>query len=232
MIFATRTTNPTPLTPSSSKEKGKEKEKSLKTPVCYAKMFKMPRGRPNLTLRGMPDSFDASPTSDLSATPSNGPTLGIVRLPKISRHLRVGLGDPLESITNNPDEDMPTGRAGEAGLTWIDIKNPSATSHALYTFTYQPIGAPGVREYAWRRTKDASHGIEGGAVARAFTLYSYILVEVASGEEIAVLLETAWRSVRKVSKLRLFRALDDELWLVVVLTCSAILEKQRRRGGG
>lgn len=190
-----------------------------KKPLYYVEVSHYKLGKPDVILHAVPSTTPISEELEQAAsTGETGPVLGVAHLPKLSRHYKVGLGDP----------------ATTQDLSWIEMRNPNIMYHGEYRMTLPT--STGARSYTWKRTHNAAAGVEGSGAMRYMTHNSFQLTDSATGEVIAVYLENKFKSWKKKGKLRIFRDLDatgapddQQLKMLVFLSISAILEKARRR---
>ena len=186
---------------------------AIKSPVYYVEISEFAIKKPDIILHSIHTTTGGSTDLEhFASTGESGPVLGVAHLPRLSRHYKVGLGDP---STNG-------------AVPWVDIVNPHVMYHGEYKFAYNG------KSYAWKRTRDAAAGVEGGGIRRAVNMNSFQLVDMSTNEVLAVFLENKFKSWKKKGKLRVFKDLDGSshephMKLLMFLSLGAILEKARRR---
>lgn len=187
---------------------------AAKMPLYYVEVSEFALKKPDIILHAVPSTTGATNDLDqLASTGESGPVIGVGHLPKLSRHYKIGLGDPATS----------------AMLTWVEIHNPNKLYHGEYQFSLNG------KSYSWKRTHDPAAGVEGGNARRKVTRNSFQLTESLTNEVVAVFLDNKFKSWKKKGKLRVFKDLEGnsteskQLKLAVLLSIAAILEKARRR---
>ncbi|KIW99351.1 uncharacterized protein Z518_11339 [Rhinocladiella mackenziei CBS 650.93] len=177
----------------------------VESPAYFAVTTEWKANTPDVRLHGGPDM--------------SGPLLGVAHF-RHSRHVKLGLGDPI----NDPN-----------GVVWEEMKNISkwlTKSKYVFEFTescnwdVNAADGPRRRHFMWQRTNDPADGVEG--IAGKLSLRNYRLTDQDTGQVVAVFLANNLNSVKKKGELRIFEKLGASLEIVVVLTCASISEKMSR----
>lgn len=196
---------------------------TIESPIYLASVAEYTSKKPDVTLHDIRGH---------SKEDTNTPILATAHF-RWSRHIKLGLGDPL----NHPND-----------VVWEEMKNNSKFyTHSTYGFDFTCIENPTLsatlsndsgaaapvsakpdtrRAYSWRRTNLSSDGVRSWA---RVSFGSYKLIKEASGETIAVFLSNGAKSWRKAGKLRVRDNIDERLEIVIVLGAASLAEKLRRR---
>jgi hypothetical protein len=139
------------------------------------------------------------------------PIAAIARF-RVSRHLRLGLGDP----------------ADELMMVWEEMKNMKRLGHSRYRLEVtnnEPFGSGERRAIVFQRT----HSKEDGVTNR-LSVMNYKLVDEGSGEVLAVYVTTGWKDWKKRATLHIkSRFLAGNAEVLAVLGMCGLVEKKWRR---
>ncbi|RDW61232.1 uncharacterized protein DSM5745_10730 [Aspergillus mulundensis] len=149
---------------------------------------------------------------------SKEPVAGVCKFLHLSRHCKVGLGDPQHA----------------GAMIWEDLQ---CQNLALSKYRW-PMSVPMAdgrlerRWFVWKRTH--SVGADGESPL-LFSLRNYKLIDEQNGKVVAVFTSNSFKSVRKNGKLQVAVGYGPEFDLMALITLLAMYEKVRRRwakGGG
>ncbi|KAL6235719.1 hypothetical protein BDW75DRAFT_208837 [Aspergillus navahoensis] len=149
---------------------------------------------------------------------SNAPVVGVCKFLHLSRHCKVGLGDPQHA----------------GGMAWEDLhcQNLAMTKYRWPMSVPLADGRLGRRWFLWKRTQSVG---ADGASPSLFSLRNYKLIDELTGQVAAVFTSNSFKSVRKNGKLQVVAGYGPDFDRMVLITLLAIYEKIRRcwgKGGG
>jgi hypothetical protein len=129
-----------------------------------------------------------------------------------SRHLRLGLGDPVD----------------ELALFWKEMKNMKRLAHSQYRLEVTSNELDGFgerRSIVFQRTHAKKDG-----VTNRLSCMNYKVVDEGTGEVLAVYLATGWKSWKKRATLHIkSECLAGDAEVLVVLGMCGLVEKKWRR---
>ncbi|KAK5058830.1 hypothetical protein LTR84_011094 [Exophiala bonariae] len=139
---------------------------------------------------------------------------------RFSRHMMLGLGDPL----NDP-----------SSVVWEELRRQSLLKNR-WSFEFDDsighndIGTPRSegtrrRRLLWQRTTDAADGVEG---LSRMSIQNFRLTDQGTGDVVAVFIASNLTSLKKKGELRIFRELSISLERIILLSCASISEKLAR----
>ncbi|KAL4878278.1 hypothetical protein BJY04DRAFT_196138 [Aspergillus karnatakaensis] len=143
------------------------------------------------------------------------PVVGVCKLLHLSRHCKVGLGDPQQT----------------GAMVWEDLQcqNMTMTKYRWQMSVPTPHGGSERRWFVWKRTH--SHGADGDSPA-FFSLRNFKLLDEQTGNVVAVFTSNSFKSVRKNGKLQVAADYGPDFDLMALITLLGIYERIRRRTGG
>ncbi|KAL2808935.1 hypothetical protein BJX63DRAFT_13653 [Aspergillus granulosus] len=145
----------------------------------------------------------------------HAPVAGVCKFIHLSRHCKVGLGDPE--------------RAGS--MVWEDLhcQNISMTKYRFEMSIPSANGGYERRSFLWKRTQ--SVGVNGDSPS-FFSLRNFKLVDELNGQNVAVFTSTSFKSPRKNGKLQVAAEYGPGFDMMALITLLAIYERIRRRTAG
>ncbi|KAL4801942.1 hypothetical protein BDV18DRAFT_147874 [Aspergillus unguis] len=169
-----------------------------KKPVYYVYNSHFKPSKPDLTFHAGQDS--------------NTPVVGVCKLLHLSRHMKVGLGNPQ--------------RPG--AMVWEDLRcqNVAMTKYRWPMSIRSPHGGLERRWFLWKRTHSVS---TDGDSPSFFSLRNYKLIDEMTGQVVAIFSSNSFKSVRKSGKLQLSADHGPDFSLMALITLLAIYEETRRR---
>ncbi|KAL5334851.1 hypothetical protein BJX70DRAFT_376863 [Aspergillus crustosus] len=146
---------------------------------------------------------------------NRAPVVGVCKFLHLSRHCKVGLGDPQQA----------------GAMVWEDLhcQNMTMTKYRWQMTVPSANGESERRWFSWKRTH--SHGADGDSPA-FFSLRNFKLVDELTGDVVAVFTSNHFKSVRKNGKLQVGAEYGPEFDLMALITLLAMYERIRRRIGG
>ncbi|KAL4869692.1 hypothetical protein BDV12DRAFT_167494 [Aspergillus spectabilis] len=143
------------------------------------------------------------------------PVVGVCKSLHLSRHCKVGLGDPQQA----------------GAMVWEDLQcqNITMTKYCWQMAVPSTDGGSERRWFIWKRTH--SHGADGDSPA-FFSLRNFKLVDELTGEVAAVFTSNNFKSLRKNGKLQVAAEYGPDFDLMALITLLAMYERIRRRTGG
>ncbi len=139
----------------------------------------------------------------------HAPVVAVARF-RLSRDLKLGLGDPDTS---------------EKDMIWEDMQNTSrGVGHSKYRLKMTINGER--RSFLWQRSRDAA---DGGSGPGKMGNWNYRVVDERTGEVLAVYLDNFWKSWNKKGKLQLKADLGKDWEFMVLLGSLGLCEKVSRR---
>ncbi|CEL06778.1 hypothetical protein ASPCAL09950 [Aspergillus calidoustus] len=145
----------------------------------------------------------------------NAPIAGVCKFIHLSRHCKVGLGDPQ--------------RAGS--MVWEDLQcqNFRMTKYRFEMSIPSAHGGYERRSFLWKRTQ--SVGADGDSPS-FFSLRNFKLVDELNGQNVAVFTSNSFKSPRKNGKLQVAADYGPDFDMMALITLLAMYERIRRRTGG
>ncbi|KAL4991782.1 hypothetical protein BDW68DRAFT_151305 [Aspergillus falconensis] len=149
---------------------------------------------------------------------SNAPVVGVCKFLHLSRHCKVGLGDPQQA----------------GAMVWEDLhcENLTMTKYRWPMSVPLADGRHERRWFLWKRTRTV--GADGDSPS-LFSLRNYKLIDELTGQVVSVFTSNSFKSVRKNGKLQVAAGYGPDFDLMALITLLAMYEKIRRswgKGGG
>ncbi|KAL4945926.1 hypothetical protein BDV06DRAFT_183630 [Aspergillus oleicola] len=149
-------------------------------------------------------------------TDNSAPIIGVCKFLHLSRHCKIGLGDPK--------------RPG--AMVWEDLRCENLTMTKYRWQMSVPLLTGGYerRWFVWKRTQTL--GADGDSPA-LLSLRNFKLVDEMTGRVVAVFTSNGLKSVRKNGKLQVTSAkCGPHFDIMALITLLAMYERIRRRTGG
>ena len=157
--------------------------------------------------------IDTNDSDDVTNADENTPVVGVIHT-RYSRNFKLGIGDPC--IDPNT-------------VIWEDMINRSpflGSSKYEFSIDIKEGENRARKKFEWKRTSAEENGVKGWR--GRWSLGNYKLLD-EDGNVVAVFLDRIWlQGIRAPGILGFKRLVSRELEVVVVLTCTGLVEKIRR----
>ncbi|KAL4792755.1 hypothetical protein BDV19DRAFT_368108 [Aspergillus venezuelensis] len=147
---------------------------------------------------------------------NSAPILSVCKFLHLSRHCKVGLGDPEHA----------------GAMVWEDLEcqNLTMTKYRWQMSVPLPTSGSERRWFVWKRTQSLG---AGGDSPGLLSLRNFKLVDEMTGRVVGVFSSNGFKSVRKNGKLEIVTAeYGPSFDIMALITLLAMYERIRRRTGG
>ncbi|KAL4951370.1 hypothetical protein BDW69DRAFT_186440 [Aspergillus filifer] len=147
---------------------------------------------------------------------NSAPVLGVCKFLHLSRHCKVGLGDPEHA----------------GAMVWEDLEcqNLTMTKYRWQMSVPLSTGGSERRWFVWKRTQSLG---AGGDSPGLLSLRNFKLVDEITGRVVGVFTSNGFKSVRKNGKLQIATTeYGPRFDIMALITLLAAYERIRRRTGG
>ncbi|KAL4961243.1 uncharacterized protein BDV14DRAFT_180950 [Aspergillus stella-maris] len=146
---------------------------------------------------------------------NSAPILGVCKFLHLSRHCKVGLGDPEHA----------------GAMVWEDLEcqNLTMTKYNWQMSIPLSTGGSARRWFVWKKTR--SLGADGASPG-LLSLRNFKLVDEMTGRVVGVFTSNGFKSIRKNGKLQLTADYGPQFDIMALITLLAMYERIRRRTGG